>query len=42
MTVNSGFAVHLRPPPADTDEQKALVVKELRRFAFEGMIDELK
>jgi hypothetical protein len=40
--LNSGFAVDFRPPPADSDKKKSPVVEELRRFAFEGVPDELE
>ena len=40
--ITSRFAVNLCPPPADTDEEKAPVLKEFRRLAFEGVADELK
>lgn len=36
------FAVDFRPPPADAYEQEAPVVEEFRRFAFEGVTDELE
>ena len=34
--------MNLRPPPAHSDKKKSPVLKKLRRFAFEGMADELK
>jgi hypothetical protein len=39
---HSGFSVNLRPPPADSDEQKPPILEKFRRLAFEGMADELK
>ena len=38
----SSFAIDLRPPPADADEEESPVAKEFRRLAFEGMADELE
>ena len=38
----SGFAVDFRPPPAHADEQEPPVAEEFRRFAFDGMTDELE
>jgi hypothetical protein len=38
----SGFAVYFRPPPAHTHEEKAPVVKELRRFVLESVTDKLE
>ena len=32
----------LGPPPTDADKQEAPVAEELRRFALEGMADELE
>ncbi len=37
-----GFAVDLCPPPTDADEKETPVGKKFRRFAFEGMADELE
>src|ERR1700683_3021681 len=38
----SGFAVNLGPPPAHADEQETPVAEKLRRFALEGVADELE
>jgi hypothetical protein len=42
FSITLGFAVDLRPPPADPHEEKPPVTEELRRLAFEGVADELK
>ena len=39
---DSDAAVDLGPPPAHSDEQEAPVAEEFRRFAFEGVANELK
>ncbi len=38
----SGLAVDLGPPPPNSNEQESPVLKKLRRFAFEGVADELE
>src|SRR6266850_640075 len=42
ITRGSGFALNLRPPPANAYEQKAPVVEELRLLALKGMPDKLQ
>ena len=39
---SSGPAMHLRPPPAHTDQKKAPVVEEFRRLSFKGVANELE
>src|SRR5262249_25149431 len=41
-TGRSRAAAHLREPPAEADEEKPPVVKELRRLSLEGVTDELE
>ena len=37
-----GSTLDFGPPPADANKEKAPVVEELRRLAFEGVADELE
>jgi hypothetical protein len=37
-----GPALHLCPPPAHADEQESPVTEKFRRFALEGVADELE
>ena len=36
------FALHLGPPPTDTHQQEAPIVKKFRFFVLKGVADELK